>query len=1629
MKKKNIYLFLFFCAYMCFTYAQQISTDNSQQPNQLIQNLVGDNCASASNITSSINGSVNNIMSYGSFDKGASNFPLDSGIVLSTGNVTSVGNDVISENLSDGEIDWGTDPDVENILGISQTLNATSIEFDFVSANNFVAFKYLFASDEYQQEYPCTFQDVFAILIKRAGTADPYVNIALVPDTNSYVTTNTIHPDISGFCEAENEDYFQGYNSGNTNFNGSTVVLNATSEIIPNVTYHIKFVIADHIDERFDSAVFIEAEGFGSSIDLGPDRSICGNDLTLDANINNATATYTWFLDGNEITGETNTTLEVNQSGTYNVEVTIPTTSGNCTLTDTIEIEIIPFQQAEPIEDILICDEAPGDGLYDFNFPLLKDDEIFDVLPSTNYTISYHLSEDDAQNNNNSINGLYQNTEETETIYVRIESLSGDCLQIGSFNIIVNISPNTFDVGLLDMCDGLLYDGVPINELSHYSFNIANYEFNRETQFYLTEEDAINNENEITLATQIIGEPPFIYAKVTDILNGCSSIIPVGFNYQNSIDLSVYDFVLSDCLDPQYYENTNTSPYYSDYNNLGVTHNLDVIIDEISEDYPNASVLFFGSYESAVADQFPFFFEEFPRMVTFTQPVTTIYIKVRGEGIPCPSITSVEVHKNVLFNILGPEKDVYRCDDSSNDGIVDFDLIDIEEEITEGYSDINVTFYATEEDRDNEVNPLDENVPFSATHGQSIYIASAFEDCTHRSKVMLNIHPAINVTPRTIEYCGNLNPNTNSTTIALSPLTDDVLEGLNINGSVEFYISQEDAENQENVLTGTYDITGDQEIFFVRVKNFFTGCFDISTLQVNITNTIQASNPDPIIVCDDDQDGISIVNLESVIPDLSNGSDDLSFTFFENYQDALNNNSPIVNPSSYETTTKTIYIRGEITNLECFTVFTFDVLIYNNPYLNTISDFINCEIDINNPSGFILANKDTEVINGQSGMQVFYFENETDAINKHNAIDKDLAYITSSNPQTIYVRLENEAENSCFAVAPMQLEIKQAPIYVEPTDVFECDVNSTGLVSTDLNEKVNEITNGATQDLNVSFHLTSLNADNGANEIPLNFTTTANPQLVFARVENVNSGCFEVSQFYINSLSLPEVNHNQSFEACADNYDTSIEWDLTLKEIEILDGRQYNIDFTYYRSETDLENNNNPILNPESYTNTSNPETVYVKIRNASTECYNVVALDLIINMPPEINDFETFNICENENNLVDLTEINEALLDNTYNILVSYHTSEGDAVASTNALNTNYNYTNTNESLFARVEYSTTNCYAVYPFQLVVEPLPIANQPNDLVACDDNTDGAFLFDLTSQNTAILDGQNPNDISVSYYNSQNNATENLSPLNTDYLAYNNEIIFVRVENNTTSCFDTTQFSIIVNPLPINAIEDQVICLNNLPLVVSAETGNSTDSYLWSTGVASSEIEIYDTGSYSVTITNAFGCEYTSTFNVTESESAVIDVVETIDFSDPNNITVTVNGIGNYLYQLNNLPVQTSNVFVNVPLGYNTIKVIDQNGCAQITREVMVIDAPKHMTPNSDGDFDTWHIVGVETLPGTIIHIFDRKGKLLKELGSNTSGWDGTYNGNKMPTGDYWYLATVTQNGKTFQVKGHFALRR
>ena len=141
--------------------------------------------------------------------------------------------------------------------------------------------------------------------------------------------------------------------------------------------------------------------------------------------------------------------------------------------------------------------------------------------------------------------------------------------------------------------------------------------------------------------------------------------------------------------------------------------------------------------------------------------------------------------------------------------------------------------------------------------------------------------------------------------------------------------------------------------------------------------------------------------------------------------------------------------------------------------------------------------------------------------------------------------------------------------------------------------------------------------------------------------------------------------------------------------------------------------------------------------------------------------------------------------------------------------------------------------------------------------------------------------------------------------------------------------------------------------------------------------------------------------------------------------------VDVKGRGDYEYALDEGPWQKDHILSNVHYGMHTISVRDRFGCAIETLKINIIDYPKYFTPNGDGYHDTWNISSLRHQANAKIYIFDRYGKLLKEIRPSGEGWNGTFNGQPMPTSDYWFLVEYySQSSKALnQFKAHFTLKR
>ena len=102
--------------------------------------------------------------------------------------------------------------------------------------------------------------------------------------------------------------------------------------------------------------------------------------------------------------------------------------------------------------------------------------------------------------------------------------------------------------------------------------------------------------------------------------------------------------------------------------------------------------------------------------------------------------------------------------------------------------------------------------------------------------------------------------------------------------------------------------------------------------------------------------------------------------------------------------------------------------------------------------------------------------------------------------------------------------------------------------------------------------------------------------------------------------------------------------------------------------------------------------------------------------------------------------------------------------------------------------------------------------------------------------------------------------------------------------------------------------------------------------------------------------------------------------------------------------------QSDSSFSGIPPGdYRVIARYGDCESGEVTSDpFMLVGYPKYFTPNGDTVHDTWSLVNVEGQSTALIYIFDKNGKLLKQLQPDGPGWDGTYNGQLMPSSEYWF---------------------
>ena len=334
--------------------------------------------------------------------------------------------------------------------------------------------------------------------------------------------------------------------------------------------------------------------------------------------------------------------------------------------------------------------------------------------------------------------------------------------------------------------------------------------------------------------------------------------------------------------------------------------------------------------------------------------------------------------------------------------------------------------------------------------------------------------------------------------------------------------------------------------------------------------------------------------------------------------------------------------------------------------------------------------------------------------------------------------------------------------------------------------------------------------------------------------------------------------------------------------------------------------------------------------------------------------------------------------------------------------------------------------CFEVREYT-IIEPAPIMATTTVLPEiCAGSEDGSISLALsggTGPYSTSLNSNNPTD----FVQDQTLFTD---------LAAGTYVIFVR---DSQGC-ETNVFAEIEPGVNLNATVTPVYeCTGDAPL-------NSINVVLEDPSVASDVLYALDStdpmdmvlepsftniaaGNHYLAISHANGCTITIPFVIQGFDPLVL----TLEQNNINEITaIATGGLQEYTFYFGAVNNGANNSFMINRTDTYIVTVVDENGCeatAQIFMEFIDIEIPNFFTPNGDGSNDLWRPRNQEAFPEILTIIFDRYGRELYRMGLNDPGWNGLYQNNELPTGDYWYIIKLNGANDDREFTGHFTLYR
>ena len=1387
---------------------------------------------------------------------------------------------------------------------------------------------------------------------------------------------------------------------------------------------------------------------------------------------------YESELDAENGANPIDTAIPYTNTTTYSqiiyVRVEYPIALGGTGCFTIVELELVAIPTPiipVVIPDLVACDDD-GDGLAEFDLTL-QEDIIYGVQDPLDYTLTYHTTEPDAQDGTNPIATpeAFLNTTNPQTIWVRLQDNANTCIKIGSFNLVVELAPVFTVVPVVALCDDLVQDGFTEFDLNLQNNIITGGDPTLSVTYYPTEVDAEAAINPLPLPYTNVVNPETIFVRVQSGVTGCYATFPMELIVVEAPTIVTPNPM--EICDP---DNDGFSEFILTDADLEVTGGIPT---------GNLVVSYHYLLEDAINNVLPLA-SPYLNDVPFLQ---TVFVRLVDQTTGCFNTTTLDLVVKDSPQIVAPE-DMIECDDDS-DGIEVFDLTEREDDVLASipvseWPNYTISYF---EDAALTIPIVNPTAYSNISNPQTIFIVVEDQEptnlCTSQTTLTLVVVDAPTlVPPSELELCDAITLEDGFEPFDLESKTDEITGG-DLTIEVTYYETQAQADTGDplDALTSPYTNTSNPQTIFIRAEDLNTGCVVSQgiTLSLVVNPLPSPVTPTPLEVCDVSNDGFTEFTLTDKDLEIIGGEPGVVVSYYETLLDAEESIFALTSPyTNIVSPLQIIYARAEfpivLGGTGCFKIVELELIVNPTPIIPfDIPDLVICDADGNGFSIFDLTVQEDIIYGTQNPADytLTYYTSEIDATDGTNPIADPTAFANTSNPETIWIRLENNF-TTCFKIGNFDIVSQPGPLVIQATPLTQCDdlgIPNDGLTLFDLTAKNDEIT-GSALGVTVNYYLTQADAELDVDVIDPDtaYPNTSNPQIIWVRVTDVNTLCVDTTTYLtLRVAANPDPEDPDPIILCdITNPGDQVEvFDLTIRETQILDGETWTL--SYHNSFEDAVDNNAPIATPTAYTNISTPEIVYVRVSIDPTDpqaCFEIVELELIVNPIPDGSAVVTpYIICEipsDDEAVFDLTTKNAEILNGQDPSLfeVIFYESQAEASAMINAIQNPTTYSNqTNpQTIFVVILNTLTDCFvATQSFDIEEREGAVANTPLEPYAiCDyyNENDGIAEFDLLNPELLdeILGAQNPLFYQLDFYGTLDNATLEVSPLPISYVnVINPQIIYARVTNIGTECYEITEVILKVELIPELALDEfYMLCVDSLGNSIESEDGFSSPPVIdtgldpsiyvfeWQLnsevllGEIGASITVLAEGDYTVIVTEILtGCESSTTTTVITSSPPLTYSAEVTDaFASEHAITATADGIGDYVFQLDDNPFQESGLFLDVEPGNHLITIKDINGCGSVTISVGVIDYPQFMTPNQDGYHDTWNIIGIANGdPTAKIYIFDRYGKLLKQLSTLSEGWDGSYNGSPMPSSDYWFRVEYTENDTKKEFTGHFTLKR